>query len=87
MQQNLPIGTHITRLSAERFPWKGMQPGQAFFLPCLDPDPVITAASKAAIEQGVYDTYHITGLYDGKFGVLFGRLPVPRHNYRYIEDK
>jgi hypothetical protein len=67
-----------------RFPWKELQPGQAFFLLCLDPDPVAVAGMRAAVAQEVYDSYCSIGLYNGKFGVLFGRLPVPRQVNNYI---
>ena len=59
-----------------RYPWKGLERGQGFFVPCLDTDAVRQEGLNQALKFRVFDAKAIPCIRDGLMGVLFHRGPV-----------
>lgn len=55
-----------------RYPWKQLEKGQGFFVPCLDTEIVRLEIAKDAIGSGVYGKTHVC-IFNGRLGVLFVR--------------
>jgi hypothetical protein len=58
-----------------RFPWKKIEKGQGFFIPCLDPEAVKVEGLKAAVRYRVFDARAKIGIKNGLLGVQFFRIP------------
>ena len=58
-----------------RYPWKDIEAGQGFFIPCVNTQKVAAQGMKAALDAQVYDGEYFVGMKNGKFGVLFRRKP------------
>ena len=63
-------------LTQYRFPWPQLERGQAFFIPCLDPAPLIEYGLKQAVTHRVLNARAVPGILGGAIGVLF-YLPPP----------
>ena len=57
------------------FPWEKLEPGQGFFVPCLDTDAVREAGLKETLSILMLDARATTGIRNGLMGVWFYRLP------------
>lgn len=55
-----------------KFPWDRVEPGQGFFVPCLDTTEIKRRGLVAAMHLGIKATARI-GIYKGRFGVFFIR--------------
>ena len=62
------------------FPWEKLEPGQGFFVPCLDTTRVIEAGLRDALSCRIQATA-TPGIRRGLIGVWFSRLtsPLPSH--------
>jgi hypothetical protein len=58
-------------LTRYRFPWQQLERGQAFFVPCLDPKPMMEHGLKQAVSVRVLNARAEPGIYGGAIGVLF----------------
>ena len=58
-----------------RLPWKQLEKGQGFFVPCLDFEETRTRVLMKAVGERVLDGRGIPGIKDGVIGVLFFRPP------------
>ena len=58
-----------------RYPWRLIERGQGFFVPCLDPDPIRTEGLKRALDLRLFDAKAQAGIRNGLTGVWFYRLP------------
>ena len=56
-----------------RLPWKQLERGQGFFIPCLDFEEVRKRVLMKAVGERVLDGRGIPGILNGKAGVLFFR--------------
>jgi len=56
-----------------KFPWDKIDRGQGFFIPCLDPKPVIEKGLQAALRHRILNAKHVVGIKDGLTGVFFYR--------------
>jgi hypothetical protein len=63
-------------LKRYRFPWQQLERGQAFFIPCLDPKPMMEHGLKQAVSVRVLNARAVPGILGGAIGVLF-YLPPP----------
>jgi hypothetical protein len=63
------------KASLIQFPWKKVERGQGFFVPCLDTQAVRELGLKKAVLLRIMDARAITGIHSGFTGVLFYRLP------------
>ncbi len=62
-------------LTRYRFPWQQLERGQAFFVPCLDPTPMMEHGLKQAVSVRVLNARAEPGIYGGAIGVMFYRPP------------
>lgn len=62
-----------------RYPWERLEPGEGFFIPCLDVHNVREQGLNEALRKLVYADAYV-GIKDGRLGVWFYRphAPVPR---------
>lgn len=58
-----------------RYPWKQLDKGQGFFIPCLDYETERLRGLKAAISERVLDARAMPGVFRGATGVWFFRRP------------
>lgn len=65
-------------LTRYRFPWQQLERGQAFFIPCLDPKPMMEHGLKQAVSVRVLNARAVPGILGGAIGVLFYLPPVSR---------
>jgi hypothetical protein len=63
-------------LTQYHFPWPQLKKGQAFFIPCLDPAPLVEYGLKQAVTHRVLNARAAPGILGGAIGVLF-YLPPP----------
>jgi hypothetical protein len=56
------------------FPWEKLEPGQGFFVPCLDTTRVLEAGLRAATGLR-FKVTATPGIRGGRLGVWFSRLP------------
>ncbi len=63
-----------------RLPWKQLERGQGFFIPCLDFEETRRRVLMKAVSERVLDGRGIPGIFNGRAGVLFfrGYLASPR---------
>ena len=52
------------------YPWKQLEKGQGFFVPCLDTDKVYEEGLKAAVAARVRGKAYV-GIFANRLGVLF----------------
>ena len=57
-----------------RYPWRQIERGQGFFIPCLDIDAVREEGLKKALSVRMLDARGVTGIRNGFTGVWFYRL-------------
>lgn len=55
------------------FPWEKLEPGQGFFVPCLDAEKVIALGLRDALSLRI-KANAIPGIRNGFMGVWFSRL-------------
>jgi hypothetical protein len=55
------------------FPWEKVEPGQGFFVPCLDAEKVIALGLRDALSYRIKATAAV-GIRSGLIGVWFSRL-------------
>jgi hypothetical protein len=55
-----------------RYPWKQLEKGQGFFVPCLDTEKTIEEGIKAAVAAKVMAKFMV-GIKERRLGVLFLR--------------
>lgn len=55
-----------------RYPWKQLEKGQGFFVPCLDTEKTIEEGIKAAVTAKVMAKFMV-GIKERRLGVLFLR--------------
>lgn len=58
-----------------RYPWKGLERGQGFFVPCLDTDAIRREGLNQALKFRVFDAKATPCIRGGLMGVLFHRAP------------
>ena len=63
-------------VSRYKFPWLQLKRGEAFFVPCLDPKPLMEHGLKQAVSVRVLNARAVAGIYGGAVGVMF-YLPPP----------
>jgi hypothetical protein len=63
------------KVSLIQFPWKKVERGQGFFVPCLDTEAVRELGLKKATLSRILDARAKTGIYQGMTGIMFYRLP------------
>lgn len=63
------------RKHAVRYPWKQLEKGQGFFVPCLDTTAVREEGLRKAVSLRLLDARAIVGIRTGLMGVWFYRLP------------
>ena len=63
------------KASLIQFPWKKVEKGQGFFVPCLDTQAVRELGLKKAVLLRIMDARAITGIHSGFTGVWFYRTP------------
>lgn len=63
-------------LTRYRFPWQRLEKGQAFFVPCLNPKPMMEYGLKQAVSCRILNARAVPGIYGGAIGVMFYR-PAP----------
>jgi hypothetical protein len=68
-------------LKRYRFPWQQLERGQAFFIPCLDPQPMMEYGLKQAVSVRVLNARAVPGILGGAIGVLF-YLPPPSQRWQ-----
>jgi hypothetical protein len=61
-----------------QWPWDRVGNGQGFFIPCLDPKPLMVEGLKQALHHRIFNAGASIGVRDGLVGVIFYRQPVPR---------
>ena len=67
------------KASSIQFPWKKLEKGQGFFVPCLDTEAMRELGLKKAVLLRILDARAKTGIYQGFTGVMFyRRQAVPR---------
>lgn len=59
-----------------RLPWKRLERGQGFFIPCLDFEKMREYVLTKAVSERVLDVQAIPGIKDGAVGVWFFRKPL-----------
>ena len=57
-----------------RYPWRQIERGQGFFIPCLDIEAVREEGLKKALSVRILDARGATGIRNGFTGVWFYRL-------------
>jgi hypothetical protein len=63
------------KVSLLRFPWKKIEKGQGFFIPCLDTDAVRELGLKKATLARILDARATVCILNGFTGVWFYRRP------------
>lgn len=58
-----------------RLPWKQLERGQGFFVPCLDFEKMREYGLIKAVGMRILDAHAIPGIKDGATGVWFFRKP------------
>lgn len=58
-----------------QFPWRKLDPGRGFFIPCLEIEQVRRKGLREALKLGLIDARASVGVKGGAIGVLFFRLP------------
>ena len=58
-----------------RLPWKQLERGQGFFIPCLDFEKTREYVLVKAVGERIFDAQAIPGIKDGVVGVWFFRKP------------
>ena len=58
-----------------QYPWKRLEKGQGFFVPCLDYETQRIHGLKAAVHERVLDARAVPGVFKGATGVWFYRRP------------
>ena len=58
-----------------RLPWKQLERGQGFFVPCLDFEKMREYGLIKAVSMRILDAHAIPGIKDGATGVWFFRKP------------
>jgi hypothetical protein len=58
-----------------RLPWKQLERGQGFFIPCLDFEKMREYGLVKAVGMRILDAHAIPGIKDGAAGVWFFRKP------------
>lgn len=56
-----------------RYPWKGLESGQGFFVPCLDTAAIKREGLNKALSLRLFDAKAIPCIRGGLIGVLFYR--------------
>ena len=64
----------MTNLSI-KYPWLQLKKGQGFFVPCLDLAKTQEDGLKAAVSARVFDAKAKPGIFTGRIGILFYRVP------------
>ena len=54
-------------------PWERTNPGQGFFVPCLDTEAVKKKGLSEALKSRVFNAKARVGIKDGRIGVWFSR--------------
>jgi hypothetical protein len=57
-----------------KYPWKQLERGQGFFIPCLNPEETRREGLIQAQHAHVFDARAYVGIRNGRLGVLFKRL-------------
>ena len=55
------------------FPWRSVERGQGFFIPCLNTEEVRQAGLKEALRCRIFDAQTRPSIRDGRLGVWFYR--------------
>ncbi len=63
------------KYSRLRLPWKRLEKGQGFFVPCLDLEKMQEHGLKQAVSERRFDARARPGIVDGFIGVWFFRNP------------
>ena len=58
-----------------QYPWRQVEKGQGFFVPCLDVARVQTEGLNAALTERLFDAKAYPAIRDGLIGVWFFRTP------------
>jgi hypothetical protein len=58
-----------------QYPWKNLEKGQGFFIPCLDTETVKADGLQKALGYRFFDARAKVGIKQGRIGVLFYRIP------------
>jgi hypothetical protein len=61
-----------------RYPWKGLEKGQGFFIPCLDTAAIKREGLNKALSMRLFDARAEPCIRGGLIGVWFYRLPLQR---------
>lgn len=56
-----------------RYPWKGLERGQGFFVPCLDTEAIKREGLNKALSLRLFDARAEPSIRDGLIGVWFYR--------------
>lgn len=59
-----------------RYPWKGLERGQGFFVPCLDTDAIRREGLNQALKFRVFMAKAVPCIRDGRIGVWFYLPPL-----------
>jgi hypothetical protein len=62
---------------AVQYPWRRLEKGQGFFVPCLDTERVKEEGLIAAVSTRTFDAKAKIGTINGRLGVLFFRVRPP----------
>jgi len=58
-----------------RYPWKSVDKGQGFFIPCLDTETVKADGLQEALRYRLFDARAQVGIMQERLGVWFYRVP------------
>ena len=61
-----------------QYPWKSVEKGQGFFVPCLDTETVKADGLQQALRYRLFDAKAKVGIMQGRLGVRFYRSPPSR---------
>ena len=76
------------KASSIRFPWKKVEKGQGFFVPCLDTDAVRELGLKKAVLSRILDAKAYAAVLNGRAGVWFYRkLPAQTSHTKSSSDE
>ena len=56
-----------------RYPWKGLERGQGFFVPCLDTEAIKREGLNKALSLRLFDARATPCIIEGRVGVWFYR--------------
>lgn len=65
----------MKKLLAVHYPWKKLEKGQGFFVPCLDTATIKTQGLNAALGLRLFDARAYEAVKNGLIGVWFYRIP------------